>query len=258
MLARRKLRVKGSETMWTPHRTLASCVAGLALAGLGGCAVYPLPYAAPYPSPASNVNTMDPARAGQAVYAPVYGAYGGMARVDGHGDAGYTNGGYAAPVHSSGGYGQPHPFPADQAGYGNPDGYGQGAYRQGAYGQGTYGQAAYSESQGQVVDVRTVHYRGNPAAGSAAGTAVGGVLGGAIANANSGRWNRGGNTLAGVIAGALIGSAIGTAASYQSSAVAYRVTARMDSGAMRTIDYRSPPQVRIGDRINFDGQQFYR
>ena len=56
----------------------------------------------------------------------------------------------------------------------------------------------------------------------------------------------------------LIGSAIGTAASYQSSAVAYRVTARMDSGAMRTIDYRNPPQVRIGDRVNFDGQQFYR
>ena len=81
---------------------------------------------------------------------------------------------------------------------------------------------------------------------------------GACAGCRSGRWNRGGNTLAGVIAGALIGSAIGTAASYQSSAVAYRVTARMDSGAMRTIDYRNPPQVRIGDRVNFDGQQFYR
>ena len=232
--------------MWTPHRTAVGLVAGLVLAGLGGCAVYPLPYAAPYPSPASNVNTMDPARAGQAVYAPVYGAYGGMARVDG--DAGYASGGYAAPVYSTGGYGQPNPFPADQQAQGNT-GYGYGAY--GA-------QSAYSESQGQVVDVRTVHYRGNPAAGSAAGTAVGGVLGGAIANANSGRWNRGGNTLAGVIAGALIGSAIGTAASYQSSAVAYRVTARMDSGAMRTIDDRTPPQVRIGDRVNFDGQQFYR
>ena len=229
--------------MWTPHRTAVGLVAGLMLAGLGGCAVYPLPYSAPYPSPASNVNTMDPARAGQAVYAPVYGAYGGMARVDGHG---YANGRYAEPVYHSGGYGQPNPFPADQ----------QAAYDNAGYGHGA--PAGYSESQGQVVDVRTVHYRGNPAAGSAAGTAVGGVLGGAIANANSGRWNRGGNTLAGVIVGALIGSAIGTAASYQSSAVAYRVTARMDSGAMRTIDYRNPPQVRIGDRVNFDGQQFYR
>ncbi len=235
--------------MWTPHRTLASLVAGLVLAGLGGCAVYPLPYSAPYPSPASNVNTMDPARAGQAVYAPVYGAYGGMARVDGdagYANGGYANGGYAAPVYPSGGYGQPNAFPADQqAAYGNT-GYAYGA------------QSAYSESQGQVVDVRTIRYRGNPAAGSATGTAVGGVLGGAIANANSGRWNRGGNTLAGVIAGALIGSAIGTAASYQSSAVAYRVTARMDSGAMHSIDYHNPPQVRIGDRINFDGRQFYR
>lgn len=235
--------------MWTPHRTAVGLVAGLVLAGLGGCAVYPLPYAAPYPSPASNVNTMDPARAGQAVYAPVYGPYGGMARVD-QADAGYAHAD-AAPVYSSGGYqGQPNPFPADsRSAYGNP----------GAHGLGAYGpQAGYSDAQGQIVDVRTVRYRGNPAAGSAAGTAVGGVLGGAIANANSGRWNRGGNTLAGVIAGALIGSAIGTAASYQSSAVAYRVTARMDSGAMRTIDYRNPPQVRIGDRVNFDGQQFYR
>ena len=230
--------------MWTPHRTAVGLVTGLMLAGLGGCAVYPLPYAAPYPSPASNVNTMDPARAGQAVYAPVYGPYGGLARVD-QADAGYAYAGEtgyadAVPDHVSSGYqGQPNPFPADS---------------RSAYGA----QAGYGDLQGQVVDVRTVRYRGNPAAGSAAGTAVGGVLGGAIANANSGRWNRGGNTLAGVIAGALIGSAIGAAASYQSSAVAYRVTARMDSGAMRTIDYRNPPQVRIGDRVNFDGQQFYR
>ena len=143
--------------MWTPNRTAAALVAGLVLAGLGGCAVYPMPYAAPYPSPASNVNTMDPARAGQAVYAPVYsGAYGGMARVDTY-SGGYNDGGYAepAPVYSSGGYGQPNPFPADQ---------GQGAYG----GYGSYGgQPGYSDSQGQVVDVRAIRYRGNPAAGSA-------------------------------------------------------------------------------------------
>ena len=239
--------------MWTPNRTVASLVAGLVLAGLGGCAVYPLPYAAPYPSPAANVNNVDPARAGQAVYAPVYlGTHGGMTRVDGYanGYAGYVQPGSVpdyAPYSYGYASGPPNAFPADR----------QGGYPAYAGQIGPMGQPGYGDWQGQVVGVRAIRYQGNPAAGSAAGTAVGGVLGGAIANANSGRWNRGGNTLAGVIAGALIGGAIGTAASYQSVTVAYRVTARMDSGSVRTIDYANPPGVRVGDRVAYDGRQFY-
>ena len=213
--------------MFTPHRTAVGALAGLLLASLGGCAVYPLPYAPPYASPAHTVNNVNPALAGQAIYAPAYSGYG------------VPDGRYA-------------PAYPDPAGY-------SGAYAsQPAHDSRGYGGQAYSDSTGQVVDVRRIGYRANPQASAAAGTAIGGIVGGAIGNSSGHRWNRGSNTLAGVIAGALIGSAIGTAASYQTTAVMYRVTARMDSGSVRTVDYANPPAIRIGDRVAFDGQQFYR
>jgi outer membrane lipoprotein SlyB len=231
--------------MFTPSRTAAALLAGLLLASLGGCAVYPLPYQPPYPSPASNVNNVNHAQAGQAVYAPAYPAY---------------RGAYAQPVYPQSVYSPPiDPVPAyPQTGYPPGDELAPSAFPaqpQAGYDAG-YADA-YGGSQGQIVDIRRVAYRANPQASAAAGTAIGGIVGGALGNAGSRHWNRGPNTLAGVIAGALIGGAIGTAASYQTSAVMYRVTARMDSGSLRTVDYANPPAVRIGDRVGFDGYQFY-
>lgn len=239
--------------MWTPNRGAVGALLGsVMLVGLSGCVVYPASYQAPYPSSVGVANNVNYAQQGQAVYVPAYPAprqppaYRPSlpnAFPAGGSEPGYANDGY-------GNDGNPNY-------YGNPN-YGNPGSDPVYSAPANSGYAGYSDNQGQIVDIRRIGYRGNPQASAAAGTAIGGVLGGVVGNSTSHRWNRGGNTLAGVLAGALIGSAIGTAASYQTAAVAYRVTARMDSGAIRTVDYANPPGVRIGDRVGFDGQQFYR
>ena len=236
-------------SMWTPNRgAMGALLGSVVLVGLSGCVVYPAPYQAPYPSSVGVANNVNYTQQGQAMYAPAYPAprpppaY--MPPDRAHADRANLPNAFPANGWSDPGYADP--------GYGNPG-------HDPAYGaQANSGYAGYSDSQGQIVDIRRIGYRGNPQASAAAGTAIGGVVGGAIGNSTGHRWNRGGNTLAGVLAGALIGSAIGTAASYQTAGVAYRVTVRMDSGAIRTVDYANPPGVRIGDRVGFDGQQFYR
>jgi outer membrane lipoprotein SlyB len=87
------------------------------------------------------------------------------------------------------------------------------------------------------------------------GAIVGGVAGGLIGHQiGSGRGNTAA-TIAGAVGGALLGNEIER--QQRVEAERYRVTVRLDSGGVITVDQSDPVALRVGDRVRIDNGRVY-
>jgi outer membrane lipoprotein SlyB len=117
---------------------------------------------------------------------------------------------------------------------------------------------APSVAGAQYGQVRSIETLGIPqdqpqGAGAVVGGVVGAVIGRQYGNSNSGK-NVG--TAVGAVTGAVIGNEIEKSARREHSGV--RIAVTLDSGALRNFDYKSPGNLRVGDRVRIEGEQIYR
>jgi outer membrane lipoprotein SlyB len=125
------------------------------------------------------------------------------------------------------------------------------AYPQGTYNQGTYnsGQQAYVE-YGRVTGVEVLQSQAQPQ-NSVGGAVIGGIVGGVLGNQVGGGSGKTLATAAGVVGGALAGNAIGKRNNTQ-VVESYRITVRIDNGAMRSYDVGNTFDLRPGDRVRIE------
>ena len=110
-------------------------------------------------------------------------------------------------------------------------------------------------SYGVVRAIEAVNAGGEQASGTGAvvGGVIGAVVGRQFADSNSGK-NVG--TVAGAVGGALIGNEVEKNARREQQTV--RVNVQVDHGGMRSFEFKSVGDLRIGDRVRIEGNQLYR
>jgi len=110
-------------------------------------------------------------------------------------------------------------------------------------------------SYGVVRAIEAVNAGGEQASGTGAvvGGVIGAVVGRQFADSNSGK-NVG--TVAGAVGGALIGNEVEKNARREQQTV--RVNVQVDHGGMRSFEFKSVGDLRVGDRVRIDGNQLYR
>ena len=106
--------------------------------------------------------------------------------------------------------------------------------------------------------VRSIEAAGIPSdqpqgAGAVVGGVIGAVIGRQFADSNSGK-NVG--TVAGAVGGALIGNEVEKNARRDQQGV--RVNVQLDQGGLRSFDFRSAGELRVGDRVRIEGNQVFR
>jgi outer membrane lipoprotein SlyB len=107
------------------------------------------------------------------------------------------------------------------------------------------GSVSSASGYGVVQSIDTVpREQGGTGVGTVAGAVVGGLLGNQV---GSGR-GRTAATVAGAAGGALAGGQM-QRNSQQAGSQAYRVTLRMDNGAMQTLMMDAPPNLQLGERV---------
>ena len=111
---------------------------------------------------------------------------------------------------------------------------------------------AYAEF-GRVQNISVV---ATPARTSGAGAVIGAVIGGVIGNQVGGGTGKTLATGAGVIGGAVAGNAI--EGRNRRDDEMYRVSVRFDNGSMRDFDFSRIDELRVGDRVKFEGGQLQR
>jgi len=112
---------------------------------------------------------------------------------------------------------------------------------------------AYGVQHGVVHSIDLVRAQSQTTgAGAVVGGAVGGVVGRQIGSGSG----RDVATVVGVLAGAVMGNEIEK--NRRGAADIYRVTVRVDHGAMRSFDYASLNDLRVGDRVRIENNQLYR
>lgn len=89
--------------------------------------------------------------------------------------------------------------------------------------------------------------------GAVVGGIIGAVVGRQFADSNSGK-NVG--TVAGAVGGALIGNEVEKNARRDQQAV--RVNVQIDYGGVRSFDFKSIGDLRVGDRVRIEGNQLFR
>ena len=89
--------------------------------------------------------------------------------------------------------------------------------------------------------------------GAVVGGIVGAIVGRQFADSNHGK-NVG--TVAGAVGGALIGNEIQKNARRDQQGV--RVNVQLEQGGIRSFDFQSIGDLRVGDRVRIDGNQLYR
>ena len=97
-----------------------------------------------------------------------------------------------------------------------------------------------------------------PSSGIGAGAVVGGLVGGLLGHQIGGGSGQDIATVAGAVGGALIGNAIEKNQWPATASQIYRVTVQLDGGVVRTFDYATQPNVRVGDRVRVENNQLYR
>ncbi|CAN5478247.1 hypothetical protein BH11PSE7_BH11PSE7_00490 [soil metagenome] len=119
------------------------------------------------------------------------------------------------------------------------------------YPQGSYnsGQQAYVE-YGRVTGVEVLQSQQQPQ-NSIGGAVIGGIVGGVLGNQIGGGSGRNLATAAGVVGGAVAGNAIGKRNGSQ-VVESYRITVRIDNGAMRSYDVGNAVDLRPGDRVRIE------
>ena len=98
-----------------------------------------------------------------------------------------------------------------------------------------------------------------PAAGAGVGAVLGGVAGAAVGSQIGAGNGRTAAIVIGAVGGAVAGNAIEQSrAANVSAGETYRVSVRLDNGAMRAYDMTSYGELRIGDRVRIENGQLYR
>lgn len=130
-----------------------------------------------------------------------------------------------------------------------PGGPGQGApvSRAPAY------NAPASAEYGQVRDIDVVSVASRP---SGVGIVLGAVLGGVVGNQFGGGTGRVATTGAGAIGGAIAGNAIEKRTKRDDEA--FRVSVRFNDGGVRDFQFKDIGDLRVGDRVRYEGGQLYR
>lgn len=115
--------------------------------------------------------------------------------------------------------------------------------------------APVSVAYGVVRSIEASTGTGDQAQGGGAviGGIIGAVVGRQFADSNSGK-NVG--TVAGAVGGALIGNEVEKNARREQQGV--RVNVQLDQGGMRSFDFKSAGELRVGDRVRIEGNQLYR
>ena len=110
-------------------------------------------------------------------------------------------------------------------------------------------------SYGVVRVIEAVNAGGEQASGTGAvvGGVIGAVVGRQFADSSSGK-NVG--TVAGAVGGALIGNEVEKNARREQQTV--RVNVQVDHGGMRSFEFKSVGDLRVGDRVRIEGNQLYR
>ena len=110
-------------------------------------------------------------------------------------------------------------------------------------------------SYGVVRAIEAVNAGGEQASGTGAvvGGVIGAVVGRQFADSSSGK-NVG--TVAGAVGGALIGNEVEKNARREQQTV--RVNVQVDHGGMRSFEFKSVGDLRVGDRVRIEGNQLYR
>ena len=96
------------------------------------------------------------------------------------------------------------------------------------------------------------HTAGN----NATGTIIGGIIGGLIGTQIGSGSGRTAATVAGAVGGAVAGNAI--EGRRRADHETFRVTVRLDNGAMQTVTQENINDLRTGDRVRVDGNAIYR
>ena len=104
--------------------------------------------------------------------------------------------------------------------------------------------------------VENIGYVQAKARSSAAGAVLGAVIGGVIGNQFGSGTGKALATGAGVVGGALAGNAIENRNRRDDEV--YRVTVRFDNGSVRDLDFQRVDDLRVGDRVKYEGGQLHR
>ena len=106
---------------------------------------------------------------------------------------------------------------------------------------------------GRVENIGYVQVSQRP---SGAGAVLGAVIGGVIGNRFGEGTGRALATGAGAVGGAVVGNAI--EGRQRRDDEVYRVQVRFDNGTLRDFDFQRIDDLRIGDRVKFEGGQLHR
>jgi outer membrane lipoprotein SlyB len=106
---------------------------------------------------------------------------------------------------------------------------------------------------GRVENIGYVQVSQRP---SGAGAVLGAVIGGVIGNQFGSGTGKALATGAGVIGGAVAGNAI--EGRNRRDDEVYRVQVRFDNGSVRDFDFQRIDDLRVGDRVKFEGGQLHR
>lgn len=110
----------------------------------------------------------------------------------------------------------------------------------------------YAE-HGQVSSIEIIAMASRP---SGAGAIIGAIIGGVVGNQFGSGSGRALATGAGVVGGAVAGNSI--EGRQKRDDQVYRVGVRLDNGVYRSLDFHRIDDLRIGDRVRFEGGQLYR
>jgi uncharacterized protein YcfJ len=106
---------------------------------------------------------------------------------------------------------------------------------------------------GQVTSIEVIPVASRP---SGAGAILGAVIGGVVGNQFGSGTGKAVATGAGIVGGAVAGNAIENRNRRDDEV--YRVWVRLDNGLTRSLDFYRIDDLRVGDRVRFDGNQLYR
>ncbi len=110
----------------------------------------------------------------------------------------------------------------------------------------TAGTTSSASGYGVVQSIDMVQREGS-SGGIGLGTVGGAVVGGVLGNQVGGGTGRKAATVAGAVGGGLIGNRMEN--SSRGNDQSYRISVRMDNGAMQTLMQDTPPVVQIGERV---------
>ena len=115
--------------------------------------------------------------------------------------------------------------------------------------------AQVSVAYGVVRSIEASSVAGDQAQGGGAvlGGIIGAVVGRQFADSNHGK-NVG--TVAGAVGGALIGNEVEKNSRREQQGV--RVNVQLEQGGVRTFDFKSSGELRVGDRVRIEGNQLFR